>query len=99
MKILMISIAGIVTFSISSYTVNADLVKLTKHSDKGFDEAYGWDSGKAPESGNDYLVCDGYYLRGDYNEGLREIRFSLVLSMDLKAFSSRSMQVPIHSRN
>ena len=69
MRMLMMSVAGMVAFSALPYAADAELVTLTKSSDTGFDEAYGWDSGKAPEEGNDYLVANGYYLRGDYGEG------------------------------
>jgi len=47
---------------------NAATVELTKSSDNGFTNAYGWASGKAPEAGNDYLVAGGFYLRGDYSQ-------------------------------
>ena len=80
MRKLMMSVAGMVAFSALPYAADAELVMLTKSSDTGFDEAYGWDSGKAPESGNDYLVCDGYYLRGDYSEGFAgdSLQFGIV---------------------
>ena len=47
---------------------NAATVELTKSSDNGFVNAYGWSSGKAPEAGNDYLVAGGFYLKGDYSQ-------------------------------
>ena len=80
MRKLMMSVAGMVAFGALPYAADAELVTLTKSSDKGFVEAYGWDSGKAPESGNDYLVCDGYYLRGDYSEGFAgdSLQFGIV---------------------
>ena len=45
-------------------TAGAATVNLTKDSDNGFTNAYGWASGKAPEAGNNYLVANGqpYYL-------------------------------------
>ncbi|MBQ5795462.1 MAG: hypothetical protein IIW14_05660 [Kiritimatiellae bacterium] len=80
MKNVKICIVGITVFCALSHAANAALVKLTKDSDKGFDEAYGWDSAEAPKEGNDYLVSGGYYLRGDYNEGFAgdSLQFGIV---------------------
>ena len=59
---------------------NAATVRLTRSSDNGFTNAYGWDSGNPPESGNDYIVANGYYLRGDYSEGFagNSLQFGIV---------------------
>ena len=59
---------------------NAATVRLTRSSSNGFTNAYGWDSGNPPESGNDYIVADGYYLRGDYSEGFAgdSLQFGIV---------------------
>ena len=58
----------------------ASTVNLTKDSDNGFTNAYGWASGKAPEAGNDYLVANGHYLRGDYSQGFAgdSLQFGIV---------------------
>ena len=47
---------------------SAATIELTKSSDNGFTQAYGWASGKAPEAGNDYLVARGLTLRGDNSQ-------------------------------
>ena len=74
------------------FAANGALVTLTKDSDIGFDEAYGWDSGKAPEEGNDYLVCNGKCLRGDYSEGFAgdSLQFGVVLGTEGVFFKEHS---------
>ena len=59
---------------------NAATVSLTKDSSDGFVSAYGWDSGNPPEAGNDYIVANGYYLRGDYSQGFAgdSLQFGIV---------------------
>ncbi|MBQ3340599.1 MAG: hypothetical protein IJG84_01790 [Kiritimatiellae bacterium] len=61
-------------------TAGAATVNLTKDSDNGFTNAYGWASGKAPEAGNNYLVANGHYLRGDYSQGFAgdSLQFGIV---------------------
>lgn len=61
-------------------TAGAATVNLTKDSDNGFTNAYGWASGKAPEAGNNYLVANGRYLRGDYSQGFAgdSLQFGIV---------------------
>ena len=61
-------------------TAGAATVNLTKDSGNGFTNAYGWASGKAPEAGNNYLVANGRYLRGDYSQGFAgdSLQFGIV---------------------
>ena len=58
----------------------AGTVNLTKSSTTGFTKAEGWSSGKAPESGNDYVVANGFFLHGDYSQGFAgdSLQFGIV---------------------
>ena len=69
-----------VAVCLAANMANAATVRLTRSSSNGFTNAYGWDSGNPPESGNDYIVADGYYLRGDYSEGFagNSLQFGIV---------------------
>jgi len=69
-----------VTVCLAANMANAATVRLTRSSDNGFTNAYGWDSGNPPESGNDYIVADGYYLHGDYSQGFAgdSLQFGIV---------------------
>ena len=55
-----------VAFTLPLY---AATVTLTRNSFSGFTTNDGWSNGKAPESTNDYVVANGYYLHGDNSEG------------------------------
>ena len=69
-----------VAFAAAVQNAYAATVRLTRSSDNGFVNAYGWDSGNPPESGNDYIVADGLYLRGDYSQGFAgdSLQFGIV---------------------
>ena len=63
-----------------SAAVGAATVTLNGNSSDGFEAKSTWSSGKAPESGNDYVVANGYYLRGDQSEGFAgsSLQFGIV---------------------
>ena len=70
----------VVAFAAAVQNAEAATVRLTRSSDNGFTNAYGWDSGNPPEAGNDYIVADGYYLHGDYSQGFAgdSLQFGIV---------------------
>ena len=72
--------AAVVAVCCAAVVASAATVRLTRSSDNGFVNAYGWDSGNPPESGNDYIVADGLYLRGDYSQGFAgdSLQFGIV---------------------
>ena len=48
---------------------NAATVNLLRNSNNGFTDGTDWnDNGNPPVSGKNYLVADGYFLRGDYSQ-------------------------------
>ena len=61
-------------------TAGAATVTLNGDSSDGFVAKSTWSSGKPPESGNDYLVANGRYLRGDYSQGFAgdSLQFGIV---------------------
>ena len=65
---------------VACVVANAATVNLKGSSSDGFTKASTWDSGKPPESGNDYVVANGYYLHGDYSEGFAgdSLQFGIV---------------------
>ena len=69
-----------VAFAVVVQNADAATVRLTRSSDNGFVNAYSWDSNNPPESGNDYIVADGLYLRGDYSQGFAgdSLQFGIV---------------------
>ena len=72
--------AAVVAVCCAAVVASAATVRLTRSSDNGFVNAYGWDSNNPPESGNDYIVADGLYLRGDYSQGFAgdSLQFGIV---------------------
>ena len=60
--------------------VSAATVTLNGDSTDGFVNKSTWSSGKPPESGNDYVVANGRYLRGDYSQGFAgdSLQFGIV---------------------
>ena len=69
-------------FAICCVTTVAEAatVSLTKNSNNGFVAADGWNSGEEPKSGNDYIVANGYFLRGDNSQGFAgdSLQFGIV---------------------
>ncbi len=69
-------------FAICCVTTVAEAatVSLNKNSDNGFVAADGWNSGEEPKSGNDYIVANGYFLRGDNSQGFAgdSLQFGIV---------------------
>ena len=65
---------------VACVVANAATVNLLRSSDTGFKTKEGWDSGYPPESGNDYVVANGYYLHGDYSDGFAgdSLQFGIV---------------------
>ena len=63
-----------------SVAAGAATVTLNGDSSDGFVAKSTWSSGKPPESGNDYVVANGRYLRGDNSQGFAgdSLQFGIV---------------------
>ena len=61
--------AAVVAVCCAAAVASAATVTLNGNSSDGFVAKSTWSSGEPPESGNDYVVANGYFLHGDYSQG------------------------------